>query len=1047
MIGRVSLAVKVAVRSALCFALVWTARAQVSVTTFHNDNSRTGQNTMETILNPTNVRTQFGKIFSVPVDGYVYAQPLYLANVVIGGGTHNVVYAATQHDSLYAIDANTGTIYWKLSLIPAGATTVSSTNFCGDIVPEMGITGTPVIDTSTNTIYLVTKTTESTGFVQRLHAIDAVTHVEKFGGPVVISATVPGTGDGTSGGKVSFDPLRANQRPGLLLENGHVIIGWAGHCEITPYHGWVMSYSASTLTQEAVLNLSPNGTAAGTWMSGDGIAADGSGNLFFATGNGTYDGTTSGDYGSTIMKLSSPAGGKFTVEDWFTPWNQASLTSTDFDVASGGVVLLPDLPAGSAHQQMLTLIGKEGTLFLVDRNNMGKYCAACSSVDTNIVQEIPAASAGIWGSPAYWNGTIYWGAGTESVGDNLKAFSFDAGNSGKISTSPTSESTMIFNYSTAAPAISANGASNGILWILDNSAWASSGNQILYAFDATNISTLLYSSSLAPNSRDVPGAAVKFTAPTVANGNVYVGSASSVSAYGLLVATPTFSPAPGNYGSAVSVTISDTTAGATIHCTTNGTTPTASSPTCSTVNISATTTLQAIAVASGFGPSAVGGGTYSITTGAVGISLGAGFTSSGMTFNGSTQLNGTRLRLTDGGASEAASAFFNTPQNVQSFTTNFSFQLSNPNADGMTFTIQNTGLTALSGNGGGLGYGSFSPSNGVVGIGKSVAVKFDLFNNAGEGTNSVGLYTNGASPTIPAVTLGGGVNLHSGDVFNTQITYNGTTLTLTITDASVPADTFTTSWTINIPSVVGANTAYVGFTAGTGGLTAIQDILSWTYSTAASVNFSAGFTASGMTFNGSTQLNGTRLRLTDGGASEASSAFFNTLQNVQLFTTSFSFQLTNPNADGMTFTIQNTGLTALSGNGGGLGYGSFSPSNGVVGIGNSVAVKFDLYNNAGEGTNSVGLYTNGASPTIPAVTLGGGVNLHSGDVFNTQITYNGTTLTLTITDASVPADTFTTSWTINIPSTVGANTAYVGFTAGTGGLTATQDILTWTFAP
>jgi hypothetical protein len=202
-----------------------------------------------------------------------------------------------------------------------------------------------------------------------------------------------------------------------------------------------------------------------------------------------------------------------------------------------------------------------------------------------------------------------------------------------------------------------------------------------------------------------------------------------------------------------------------------------------------------------------------------------------------------------------------------------------------------------------------------------------------------------------------------------------------------------------------------------------------------------------MTFNGSTQLNGTRLRLTDGGTSEASSAFFNTPQNVQLFTTSFSFQLTNPNADGMTFTIQNTGLTALSGNGGGLGYGSFSPSNGIVGIGKSVAVKFDLFNNAGEGTNSVGLYTNGASPTVPAVTLGGGVNLHSGDVFNTQITYNGTTLTLTITDSSVPADTFTTSWTINIPSTVGANTAYVGFTAGTGGLTATQDILTWTFAP
>jgi hypothetical protein len=430
---------------------------------------------------------------------------------------------------------------------------------------------------------------------------------------------------------------------------------------------------------------------------------------------------------------------------------------------------------------------------------------------------------------------VYWSSGVpQGSGDYLKAFSFNAGNSGLLSTSPTSQSTNIFNFSTSSPVISANGSSNGILWILDNSAWASSGNQILYAYNASNLGTMLYNSNQAAKNRDVPGTAVKFTAPTVANGKVYVGSESSVSAYGLLssiptAATPTFSPAPGSYGSAVTVAISDTTAGAVVHCTTNGTAPTASSPTCSSVTISATTTLEAIAVATGFNPSAVASGTYTITAGGGGINLGGGFTTSGFTLNGSASISGTRLRLTDGGASEASSAFFNTAQNVQSFTTSFSFQLTNPNADGMTFTIQNAGLTALSGNGGGLGYGSFSPSNGIVGIGRSVAIKFDLFNNAGEGTNSTGLYTDGASPTIPAVTLGGGVNLHSGDVFNTQISYNGTTLTLTITDASVPADTFTTSWTVNIPSIVGANTAYVGFTAGTGGLTATQDILTWTY--------------------------------------------------------------------------------------------------------------------------------------------------------------------------------------------------------------------------
>jgi len=821
----------------LCSIAVWTAGAQVNVTTFHNDNARTGQNISETTLTPSNVNSsQFGKLFSVPVDGYVYAQPLYVSNVVIGGGTHNVLYVMTEHDSVYAIDADSAAAYWYKNLIPAGSTTVSSSGFCNDITPEMGITSTPVIDRSTNTIYLVTQTSTSSSVqVQRLHAIDIATGAEKFGGPIVISASITGIGDGSVAGQVSFDPLRANQRAALLLENGHVIIGWAGHCEITPYHGWVMSYNASTLAQEAVINLSPNGTAAGTWMSGDGIAADSSGNLFFGTGNGTYDGTSMADYGDSIMKLSSPSGGLFSVEDWFTPYNQSGLSGTDTDLGSGGVLLLPDLPAGSAHQHLLTLMGKEGKIYLVDRDIMGKFCSSCTSRDTQTVQEIPGATSGVLGSPAYWNGFLYWGAGADGgPGDHLKAFSFNVNNSGLISKLPTSQSSQTFNFSTAAPVISANGNSNAILWILDNSGFASNGNQVLYAYDATNLGTMLYNSSQAAAYRDVPGAAVKFTAPTVANGKVFVGSENSVSAFGILTsptaATPAFSPSPGNYGSPVTVTISDTTAGSVIHCTTDNSTPNATSPICSSVSVSTTQTLKAIAVASDYIPSAVASGTYTITTGGGGISFGGGFSSSGLTFNGSTKLNGTRLRLTDGGSTEASSAYFNTPQNVQTFTTDFSFQLTSPNADGMTFVIQNAGLTALSGAGGGLGYGSDSPSNGVRGFGSSVAIKFDLFNNAGEGSNSTGLYINGASPTIPATTLGGGVNLHSGDVFNVHIAYDGTTLTMTITDASVPADTFTASWNINIPSTVGASTAYVGFTAGTGGLTATQEILNWTYS-------------------------------------------------------------------------------------------------------------------------------------------------------------------------------------------------------------------------
>jgi hypothetical protein len=293
-------------------------------------------------------------------------------------------------------------------------------------------------------------------------------------------------------------------------------------------------------------------------------------------------------------------------------------------------------------------------------------------------------------------------------------------------------------------------------------------------------------------------------------------------------ATPTFSPVPGSYNSAQSVTLTDLTAGAVIYCTTDGTTPTASSPVCTTLTVSTATTIQAIAVANGYNNSAVASGTYTINaTGNPYVNYTPGFSSTGLALNGSAALNGTRLRLTDGGKKEAGSGFYTTPLNVQSFTTDFSFQLTNPNADGIAFVIQSVGTTALGPTGGGLGYG------GTVGIPSSVAVKFDLYNNAGEGTNSTGLYTGGASPTVPATTLGGNINLHSGDVFNVQITYNGTALTMTITDANTPADTFTTSWAVNIAGTVGANTAYAGFTGGTGGETSTQDILNWTFTSGA----------------------------------------------------------------------------------------------------------------------------------------------------------------------------------------------------------------------
>src|SRR6185295_630993 len=452
---------------------------------------------------------------------------------------------------------------------------------------------------------------------------------------------------------------------------------------------------------------------------------------------------------------------------------------------------------------------------------------------------------------------------------------------------------------------------------------------------------------------------------------------------------------------------------------------------------------------------------------------------------------------------------------------------------------------------GGLGYGKFATA--TAAIAKSVAVKFDLYSNSGEGTNSTGLYTNGSSPTVPATTLGGGVNLHSGDIFQVQMSYDGATLTMTITDTTVPANSFTTSFPINIPATVGGNTAFVGFTGATGGQTATQEILTWTYNatpnttpdfsvgaspasqsvtqgsstpyavtitptngftgavslsvsglpsgatasfnptlvttsgsstlnvtTASStptgvftlsvtgtsgnlshsttvslavaqsggssaINFGSGFTAGGLQLNGHARLNGTRLQRTDTTSTkQAASAVWTTPVNVQRFTNTFTFQLTSPNADGFTFTIQHAGVTALGSPGAGLGYGKFSTL--TASMPKSVAVKFDLFSNSGEGTNSTGLYTNGSSPTLPATTLGGGVNLHSGAIFQVQMSYDGTTLTMTITDTTTPANTFTTSFPINIAATVGGNVAFVGFTGGTGGQTATQEILNWTFS-
>ena len=612
------------------------ALAQTRVTTQHNDIARTGANTNETILTPANVNTTtFGKLFSNSVDGWVYAQPLYLPQVTMGAGTsqpgtiHNVVFVATEHDSVFAFDADSNTganakPLWQVSLIDAahggnpsaGEKTVPSADVSynpPDITPEIGITSTPVIDPTTNTIYVVAKSTiGDTQFFQRLHALDVTTGAEKFGGPATLAASVSGTGNGSSGGKLNWDPKWENNRTSLLLLNGIVYIGFGSHMDQGPWHGWILAYNAATLAQTGAWCATPNAAAAGIWMGGTGLAADVPagkpyGRMFTATGNGTFDAldsnyptlnyTNAMDYGDSILKLDLANGvptmisGTTTVGDAFTPFNQATLNNNDQDQASGGVVLLPDSVGGGGRQ--LVQVGKSGIIYTLNREQLGGY-----NPNNTVDPGTSATIGGLWGAPAYWNGNIYvWGSG-----GYLKFFGFANG----VFTSPTASSTSHEYAGTYSPtpSISANGTTNGIVWTLKTDNYSTQGVATLYAHDATNVANLLYSSAQNAT-RDNPGNSVKFIVPTVVNGKVYVGSESQISVFGLLngatqAATPTFSPATESFNNSVQVTITDSTSGATIYYTTDGSTPTTASTVYSApITISTTTTVNAIAAGAG----------------------------------------------------------------------------------------------------------------------------------------------------------------------------------------------------------------------------------------------------------------------------------------------------------------------------------------------------------------------------------------------------------------------------------------------------------------
>jgi PQQ-like domain len=501
------------------------------VFTWHNDNARTGQNLEEVTLTPANVsKSQFGKLFSQPVDGFVYAQPLWAPLVTIGGSKHNVAYVATENNSVYAFDADTSQkALWHVSLgTPVPAADTGDTT---DLVPQLGITGTPVIDPTTNTLYVVAETKDGGGaYSHRLHALDLATGAEKFGGPVTIHPSVPGTGGNSSGGTVAFSPIDHFQRPALLLAGGVVYVPFGSNGDMDPgiSHGWVVAFGASSLTQGMAYCTSPDGNMASLWSSGGGIAVDSSGTLYFETGNGSFDANTGGsDYGDSVVKLS--AAGK--VLDYFTPYNQETLSDNDVDLASAGLVLLPDQTGPVAHELIAT--GKPGWLYVVNRDDMGHYK---SSDNSQIVQSVEYAdnstniTGGDYATVAYFNSSVYFAdAGTPGDG-KLKAYSLTAG---RLSTSPTSESPTGYSYPGATPSVSANGTKNGIVWALEGQGYTPSTAPVLHAYDATDVGKELYNSDQA-GSRDQPGPAVKFAVPTVANGKVYVATQTELTVFGLL---------------------------------------------------------------------------------------------------------------------------------------------------------------------------------------------------------------------------------------------------------------------------------------------------------------------------------------------------------------------------------------------------------------------------------------------------------------------------------------------------------------------------------
>ncbi len=495
--------------------------AQVSVPTQHNNNNRTGENHQEIWLNTTTVNvSNFGRRFALPVDGNIYAQPLYVANLAIGGAERNVLYVATEHNTVYAFDADDskGTILWQKNLggsVPSQDVCAASGCFYEDITPEIGITSTPAIDVSKHVIYVVAKNKDSDkSYHFRLHALNIISGAEMPGSPTEVSA--PG-----------FDVLFHLNHPGLLLANEKLYLGFGSLGDFPTWHGWLMVYDATTLQQKAVLNTSLSSSEGSIWQGGQGPVADSAGNIYVATGNGVFNANTGGSaYGDSVLKLN---GSSLSVLDYFTPDDQSSLSSNDADLGSGGPILLPGT-------NVLVSAGKDGWIRVMDTGNLGKFNA---TFDADL-QEWQVFSGQFIGAPVYWSSSTFGPLlYTYGPADLPKAFRF---NGSTFQSSPVSVGTIrnvAGDASNAALAVSSNGDTpgSGILW----SAASASGDPahspmpgILRAFDATNLANELWDSN-QNSARDKPGSYAKYVSPVIANGKVYLATVSGdVVVYGLL---------------------------------------------------------------------------------------------------------------------------------------------------------------------------------------------------------------------------------------------------------------------------------------------------------------------------------------------------------------------------------------------------------------------------------------------------------------------------------------------------------------------------------